>query len=567
MPLSFDEARAAAGKTAPQVAPRESGLAPAAEKAGVKPSTGGIQFDVAGAKEAGYSEDEIASAVAKRANFDKDSAEKAGYSPQDIINFLVPTAKGAEQSKELATNIKEDFGRDPSKAGQVTGQDYFNRAAAGATTGGLIGAGVGAFTGPGAIVTGTAGAIGGAVSGLIEAGLEDLGFGKGTQFVGGMAAPGVGLGTKVGQFIETKIADKALQYAAKKVTGIPFAGAAVRALQSRKPVDVAALEKLTGIKGSTVDAKFSTEQANAVKQKIATDFEERTGSKIPQGVDPEEHIYDLTSSEINKANKTTAGTAATEAVKTPTVGEGWGGAETIAKEATPAVAGQKQSFVGSSFFNRAATLEGELNAAQARKYKSIFQDARGNNLPGQDIINNIRAFKYGEDLPKTAGFLAKDKRWEEGVKLEKEFNGWLQKQSGHAWQADARAAYEQVAVASARDKLPSLMESVAKAENKTELRTAASELENQMWNLSKSPEGQQQFWSQLAGNLKDIPAKDTKVLWQEIAPTIQKRFMKDPEKFNTLNDIMNNVKTPQDISRAVRVINALAIAGTTTGLR
>jgi len=111
------------------------------------------------------------------------------------------------------------------------------------------------------------------------------------------------------------------------------------------------------------------------------------------------------------------------------------------------------------------------------------------------------------------------------------------------------------------------MEGVANAENKTELRAAAGQLEDQMWNLSKSPEGQQQFWFQLAGNLKDLPAKDTKVLWQEIAPTVQKRFMKDPEKFSTLNDIMSNVKTPQDISRAVRVINALAIAGATTGLR
>ena len=567
MPLSFDEARVAAGKTAPQVAPRESGLAPAADKAGVKPLTGGIQFDVAGAKDAGYSEDEIASAISKKANFDKDAAEKAGYSPQDIINFLSPTAKGAEQGKELATNIKEDFGRDPSKAGQLTGVDYFNRAAAGAATGGAVGGALGLVTGPGAIVTGTAGAIGGAVSGLIEAGLEDLGFGKGTQFVGGMVAPGAGLGTKVGQYIETKIADKALEYAAKKVTGIPFAGAAMKALQSRKPVDVAALEKLTGIKGSTAEAKLSTEEATAVKQKIATDFEERTGNKIPQGVDPEEHIYDLTASEINKANKASKEIPATADVKEITPGMGWGGTETVAKEGTAAIPPQKKSFVGTSFFNRATSIEGEVSAAQARKYKSIFQDARGNNLPGQDIINNIRAFKYGEDLPKTAGFLAKDKRWEEGVKLEKEFNGWLQKESGHAWQADARAAYEQVAVASARDKLPSLMEGVAKAENKTELRAAAGQLEDQMWNLSKSPEGQQQFWSQLAGNLKDLPAKDTKVLWQEIAPTVQKRFMKDPEKFSTLNDIMSNVKTPQDISRAVRVINALAIAGATTGLR
>jgi hypothetical protein len=109
-------------------------------------------------------------------------------------------------------------------------------------------------------------------------------------------------------------------------------------------------------------------------------------------------------------------------------------------------------------------------------------------------------------------------------------------------------------VASARDKLPGLMEGVVSSESKAEIRTAASDLQDQMWNLSKSPEGQQQFWEQLTGNLKNIPAKDTKVLWQEIGPTVQKRFLSNPEQFNKLDEVMRNVKTPQDLSRAVRVI-------------
>ena len=78
---------------------------------------------------------------------------------------------------------------------------------AGATTGGIVGGTIGAFTGPGAIVTGTVGAIGGAVSGLLEAGAEDLGFGAGTQFAAGMITPGAGLSTKVGQMIEKKASE------------------------------------------------------------------------------------------------------------------------------------------------------------------------------------------------------------------------------------------------------------------------------------------------------------------------------------------------------------------------
>lgn len=538
MPLSFDQARAAAGKVAPQVAPRESGLAPAAEKAGVKPAMGGIEFDVAGAKDAGYSDDEIAAAVAKRANFDKDAAEKAGYSPQEIIQFLVPAAKGQEQGKELGTSVKETFGRDAEKAGKLTAGDYATRALEGAAVGGTIGAGVGALTGPGAIVTGTVGAIGGAVSGLLEAGAEDLGFGAGTQFLAGMVTPGAGLSTKVGQMIERKAVENTSRFAgmlAQKATGIPGVGGLVKkgveAFESKTPVNVGAIEQVLGIEGKAVKAGAPAEQTAAIRQNIASRFEQTTGNKIPEGADPEKYIYEQTASIINQAD---------------------------------------QPFVGSSFFNRAATIEGKVSPAQVNKYKKIFEDAQGNPLPGSDVLTHIRDFKYGVDLsPKTTA-AARDLRWAEGQKLEKEFNGWLMQQpasGGQPWEAHARGAFEQVAMNKAKDALPSLFEDVVKSEGRTELKSAANALDRQIWNLSKTPEGQKMFLEQLTGNLKNIPAKEARTLWNTISPEVNQRIITDPKKFQAISDIINSAETPQDINRAVRLINGIITAGAISATR
>jgi hypothetical protein len=558
MPLSFDQARAAAGKAAPQVAPRESGLAPAAEKAGVKPSMGGIEFDVAGAKDAGYSDDEIAAAVAKRANFDKDAAEQAGYSPQDIIQFLVPAAKGQEQAKELGTGIKEAFGRDPSKAGQLTAKDYAVRALEGATVGGAVGGTVGLLTGPGAIVTGTVGAIGGAVSGLLEAGAEDLGFGAGTQFLAGMVTPGAGLSTKVGQMIERKAVENTSRFAgmlAREATGIPGIGGLVKkgveAFESKKPVNVGAIEQVLGIEGKAVKAGQTAEETAAIRNSIASRFEQVTGNKIPEGVPAEEHIYEEAANAINRATKPVESKSG--------VMFGQGG--------TPPT---KNSFVGTRGFNNAATIEGNVNPSLARRYKSIFEDRAGNPLPGQQVLNNLRDFKYGADLPKTATNAARDARFAEGKKIEKYFNGWLEKQpgaNGQPWEAHARAAFEQVAMNKAKDALPSLLEDVVKAEGRTELKTAANALDRQIWNLSKTPEGQTMFLEQLTGNLKDIPAKDARTLWNTISPEVEKRIITDPKKFQAISDIMNSAETPQDINRAVRLINGIITAGAISATR
>ncbi len=482
-----------------------------------------IDFDVEGARKAGYSNDEIAAALSQRANFDKDAAEKAGYSPDDIIKAIVPDS--AQKEKGL-------FSFDANKVGSVSGKDYFNRMATGGAVGGAIGAGIGAVTGPGMVVTGAVGAITGAASGLLEAAAEDLGLGEGWQFVAGMAAPGGGVANKVGQVVESRIASKMTELAAKKV-GVPFAGPIInktaQLLESKKPVNVSAIEDVLGIEGKAAKVAQTAEErapeATAIRQKIADRFEQTTGNKIPEGVNAEEHIY---------------------------------------KEAASAIDKVEEPFVGSSFFNRAATLEGKVSPAQANKYKKLFQDAEGNPLSGSDVLTKMRDFKYGVDLSPKTTFAARDLRWSEGSKLEKEFNGWLAKQPesmGQPWEAHARGAFEQVAMNKAKDALPTLFEDVVTAGSTAELKTAATSLERQIWNLSKTPEGKEMFLTQLAGNLKKVPAKDAQILWDKIGPSVEKRIITDPQKFKQISEEIYNLKTPQDVNRVVRMLNKAVTSG------
>ena len=60
--------------------------APAAVPATPQP----VNFDVAGARKAGYSDSEIASYLGQQARFDVDAARKAGYDDSEIVHYLAP---------------------------------------------------------------------------------------------------------------------------------------------------------------------------------------------------------------------------------------------------------------------------------------------------------------------------------------------------------------------------------------------------------------------------------------------------------------------------------------------
>jgi hypothetical protein len=462
-----------------------------------------MDFDLEGARKAGYSDDEIAAYLSKQKNFDKDAAEKAGYSPLEIINHLQPQAAPKETAPksgkaaanaEAVSGFQELFGRDPSKAGKLTGSDYAARIAAGTATGGAIGAGIGLVTGPGAIVTGTVGAIGGATSSLIEAFLEDAGFGKGTQIAGGMLVPG-GMGTKVGQYIESKIVDKALTYGVKKATGIPMAGTAVKAgkefMERRRPADVEGLSKTLGEEAKTIgvgNTKY-IDEVNADLAKQHPNLASTPDKPISHG------LYE----------------------------EAKAGADNVSFPKGGALGGEHFSIT-----NEFDSLSRNIPAEQ-EKFGKLFLDEKGNSLVGSDIVNNLQ---YSDKMS-----------FSDLTKARNAFNDYLERTTGKRSEEIARKAYEKERVALAKDTLPSLF-------TNNNLTAVNKQLEN----LGKSPEGAKLFKQEFLNYLKTSNAQDAKAAWGQLGPNVKKFIIKDPAEYQKVTDIINGAKSKQEIGRAARLI-------------
>ena len=97
-----------------------------------------------------------------------------------------------EQKQKMQEFTKELTTRDPSKAGQVTGEQALEKIKSGAMTGAAIGGGVGAFGGPAAAVGGAVmGGLGGAVGGGLSALAQQMGYGEKTQQLADMIGMGV----------------------------------------------------------------------------------------------------------------------------------------------------------------------------------------------------------------------------------------------------------------------------------------------------------------------------------------------------------------------------------------
>jgi 2'-5' RNA ligase len=69
-----------------------------------------MEFDVAGARKAGYSEGEIASYLAEKHDFDLEGAKKAGYSDGDVIGHLTATPKASDFAKSAASGALSGTG-------------------------------------------------------------------------------------------------------------------------------------------------------------------------------------------------------------------------------------------------------------------------------------------------------------------------------------------------------------------------------------------------------------------------------------------------------------------------
>ena len=462
-----------------------------------------LDFDVVGARKAGYSDDEIAAHLSQQSGFDKNAAEKAGYSPTEIINHIMPSANREQDMSDFRSKAKELFGRDTSKQGQVSGGEYVSRALTGAATGGAIGAGIGALTGPGAIVTGTVGAVGGAVSGLLEAGAEDLGFGAGTQFLAGMATPGAGLATKVGQMIEKKAAENAARFAGsavKKMTGIPGLGAPIKSgmdfMESRKPADFKAAAQTLEEEAKTlgVGSTKNIDEATAALTQAHPDIPAIEGKTISHS------LYEN------------------------------------AKQAYDNIAfpGGKQgsTFLDSPEFKQ---LHGDV-ASKKDSFNSFFANDKGNALTGDKIVENLK--------------FNKDATTAETQAARKAFNDYLQRTTGKRSEEAARSAFETERVALAKDTLPSLF-----------LNNSGSAIKDQLQNLGKNPEGVKVFKQEFLTYLKGTTADNAKKMWGTIGPEVKKQMGLSDKVYNNITEIMNGAKSQQDINRAVRLFLGGATAG------
>jgi len=462
-----------------------------------------VDFDVVGARKAGYSDDEIAAHLSQQSGFDKDSAEKSGYTPTEIINHLSPSAKDRQSMVDAGTKAQELFGRDPSKAGKLTAGDYATRAAAGAVTGGAFGGALGFVTGPGAIVTGTVGAIGGAVSGLLEAGAEDLGFGAGTQFAAGMVTPGVGLSTKVGQMIEKRAAEYATKYATKAIVksmDIPFAGTVVKKagefIEKRKPADYKAVGQTLEEEAKTlgIGSTKNIDEANAVLKEAHPDIPVAEGKSISHSLyEDAKQSYDNVAFPKGK---------------------------------------QASTFLDSPEFK---SLHGDI-PSKKDAYSQFFENAKGNPLTGDKVVENL---KFSKDATTTETQKARDA-----------FNDYLERTTNKRSEEIARKAYETERVALAKDTLPTLF-----ANN------SGAAIKDQLQNLGKNPEGVKVFNQEFLSYLKGTTAVEAKKMWGTIGPEVKKQMKLSDKVYNNITDIMQGAQTPQDISRAMRLFIGATTAG------
>ena len=309
---------------------------------------------------------------------------------------------GKDQAKAMEDFTKELTTRDPSKAGQVTGEQALEKIKSGAMTGAAIGGGVGMFGGPAAAVGGAVmGGIGGAVGGGLSALAQQMGYGEKTQQLADM----IGMGVVPAQSGIKMIAEnKLVQQSSNLVSDlaksmIPKYGT-IRKFASFLPeakISGGAAEKALGEKAVTAGA--TTEARDAFKAELQATHGE--GANVNK-------LYEDAKSGYDKALSEKTGT----------------GLKTDLQAALN-------------------ELPKESRASSAGKIRKLFMDEKGNALDGNAVINNLKSDE----------FKALSKKEQDIVReaVNKFIPGGAEKV--------ARNAAEKEFVATAKDTLPELFKS------------------------------------------------------------------------------------------------------------
>jgi len=388
---------------------------------------------------------------------------------------------------------KETFGFDPSRMGKVSGSEYLQNIRRGALTGGAIGGVVGGFTGPGVLATAGGGAVMGGLSGLAESVAKDLGYGPGTQALAGLAAGMPAPVKSTTDFLaKSKLAQKAFDMA-ENVAYTMIPGVAGKLAKVSKFIP----KSEPRLAGRDVETALGVEPKTA-GVKVATDPSSET-YQFRQQLQAE-HGPDATVSSLYEKAKT-------------------GYNEALAKS-TPEQLQAELDKISQS-------LPKESRASSMDAIKKVFVNENNNPYSGEKVIENLKSPEF-KSLTKP-----------EKEVVYKALNDFIP----GGYERIARNAAEKEFVATAKDTLPELFKG-------KDYRT----INAQMGNFAKDEVGQKVFKQELGYYLKGLPVEQGKTLWNNIGETVNKTIIKDPSEFRKVTDLINNAKTPKELSRAANLI-------------
>ena len=398
------------------------------------------------------------------------------------------TEYGRKFQEEQSQIRKELTTIDKSKAGQVTGKEYAEKALEGAKYGGAIGAGVGLATGAGALVTGGVGAVTGAIGGLAEAAAKDIGATEYAQNLANMVGSGlVPAQAGIKQLTNTRLVkavSDGLDEMAKMM--IPKYGT-LRKVAKFLP------EQTPKISGSEAEKALGVEAKTAGVTSVERDkFAQELQSQHGQGATVDS-LYESAKSNYDQA-----------------------------------LAGKTAKDLQEEFKKITKDLPEASRKASVEKIKKIFVDDKGNPLSGNDVINNV---KSSNPL-----FQALSPKEQEAVR--KGLNDFIPNKSEEI----ARKAAEKEFVATAKDTLPELFKAGdARTINQQMLNftkdvegTKIFKQEFAHYLSGRPVEEAKTLWSKIAPNIQKILIKDP-VEFKKINDVInQAKTQKDMSRATSL---------------------------------
>lgn len=463
-------------------------------------------------------------------------AEKGGII--DLKKILSPETLTTDVSKAIGAPIISDFKRDESKAGKETLGSVAARVGKRAGEAGLGAAAYSPMLGVGGILP----AMGaGAIQGIVESGAAQLGYSPQVQEAAGVALPSLaGAGAQklpnikglIDNFLFTgsaksqevtaspeaihqslqgditsKITSKLAEKAVMKGLGLPswlpsVVRGPVESFMERRPIDVSPIARELGAKPQTIGQGgdvFAAQEKRLLQQEFP---EVSAKTRISKG------LYENAASAHDQAAMS--------------------GEFTQSKQYQELVKGKP---------------------ALKTKFDTLFKNPKGEDLVGEDIIKNLR---YQEPSTMISEKNLMDAR--------RYYNDWL-KEKGFSKtvggkefgpEETARGVYEIERNARAKDILPDLF-----AKGK------ASAINKELWNLSKDKESKQLFNDELTYFMSQAPAQKSKDLWGDIGKNVKESMGIDDTTYNRITRAINQAKTKQEVSRAIRMYRSAATKAVT----